>query len=136
MITASIFTHKLVIHCVYLTNSGVWVLQTSSSPYYTFYYDTMYCDGEEIEERALRHTVNTEDLMAYYHHSQPDLNNSTAVSMETSAPSATTLIWLEPPLYHDVYIADTIIMVAAGIAGPHWPMCLGLTFNIGCLFLF
>ncbi|KAM9485263.1 TBC1 domain family member 8-like isoform 2-T2 [Salvelinus alpinus] len=51
---------------------------TSSSPYYTFYYDTMYCDGEEIEERPLRHTVNTEALMAYYHHSQPDCNNSTA----------------------------------------------------------
>lgn len=81
-----------------MTNSGVWVLQTSSSPYYTFYYDTMYCDGEEIEERPLRHTVNTEALMAYYHHSQPGLNNSTAVSMETSAPSAITLIWLEPPL--------------------------------------
>ncbi|CAB1347141.1 unnamed protein product [Coregonus sp. 'balchen'] len=51
---------------------------TSSSPYYTFYYDTMYCDGVEIEERPLRHTVNTEALMAYYHHSQTDRNNSTA----------------------------------------------------------
>ncbi|XP_035605504.2 TBC1 domain family member 8-like isoform X1 [Oncorhynchus keta] len=51
---------------------------TSSSPYYTFCYDTMYCDGEDIEERALRQTVNTEALMACYHHSQPDPNNSTA----------------------------------------------------------
>uniref|UniRef100_A0A8C7MBP6 TBC1 domain family member 8B n=1 Tax=Oncorhynchus kisutch TaxID=8019 RepID=A0A8C7MBP6_ONCKI len=68
----------LHINCVYLTNSGVWLLQTSSSPYYTFCYDTMYCDGEDIEERAQRQTVNTEALMACYHHSQPDPNNSTA----------------------------------------------------------
>ncbi|KAM9448759.1 TBC1 domain family member 8-like isoform 1-T1 [Salvelinus alpinus] len=51
---------------------------TSSSPYYTFCYDTMYCDGEDIEEKPLRQTVNTEALMACYHHSQPDPNNSTA----------------------------------------------------------
>uniref|UniRef100_A0A674E6I3 TBC1 domain family member 8B n=1 Tax=Salmo trutta TaxID=8032 RepID=A0A674E6I3_SALTR len=66
----------LYINCVYLTNSGVWLLQTSSSPYYTFCYDTMYCDGEDIEERPLRQTMNTEALMACYHHSQLDPNNS------------------------------------------------------------
>uniref|UniRef100_A0A6Q2YPI6 TBC1 domain family member 8B n=1 Tax=Esox lucius TaxID=8010 RepID=A0A6Q2YPI6_ESOLU len=34
----------------------------SSSPYYTFCYDTKYCDGEEIEERPLRHTVNPDTM--------------------------------------------------------------------------
>ncbi|KAL0963691.1 hypothetical protein UPYG_G00309630 [Umbra pygmaea] len=49
--------------------------QTSLSPYYTFCYDTMYGEGENIEERPLRHTVNKEALMTCYHHPQPDPNN-------------------------------------------------------------
>uniref|UniRef100_A0A6Q2Z9S4 TBC1 domain family member 8B n=1 Tax=Esox lucius TaxID=8010 RepID=A0A6Q2Z9S4_ESOLU len=53
-------------------------LQASSSPYYTFCYDTKYCDGEEIEERPLRHTVNPDALMACYQHSEPDPNNCTS----------------------------------------------------------
>ncbi|XP_029936595.1 TBC1 domain family member 8 [Myripristis murdjan] len=43
---------------------------SSPTPYYTFYYDTMYCDGDEMEEQVLRNTVNTEALMTAFHHGE------------------------------------------------------------------
>ncbi|XP_071376256.1 TBC1 domain family member 8 isoform X1 [Centroberyx affinis] len=54
---------------------------SSPTPYYTFYYDTMYSDGDEVEEQVLRNTVNTEALMTAFHHNQPgaDGNNSKSV---------------------------------------------------------
>ncbi|XP_067109543.1 TBC1 domain family member 8 [Osmerus mordax] len=48
---------------------------SSPAPYYTFYYDTMYSDGEEIEDKALRHSLNQEALIAF-HNAQPDSESS------------------------------------------------------------
>uniref|UniRef100_A0A671W8X7 TBC1 domain family member 8 n=1 Tax=Sparus aurata TaxID=8175 RepID=A0A671W8X7_SPAAU len=45
--------------------------QSAPTPYYTFYYDTGFSDEEEIEEKVLRNTVNSEALMTAFHQSQP-----------------------------------------------------------------
>ncbi|KAM4730932.1 TBC1 domain family member 8 [Anableps anableps] len=49
---------------------------TSSTPYYTFYYDTGLSDEEEVEEQVLRNTVNSEALMTAFHQSQPGNNGN------------------------------------------------------------
>ncbi|KAM3862112.1 TBC1 domain family member 8 [Diretmus argenteus] len=49
---------------------------SSPTPYYTFYYDTMYSDGDEVEEQVLRNTVNTEALMTAFHHNQPGTDDN------------------------------------------------------------
>ncbi|XP_047457488.1 TBC1 domain family member 8 [Mugil cephalus] len=48
----------------------------SPTPYYTFYYDTGFSDEEEIEEKVLRNTVNSEALMTAFHQNQPGTNGS------------------------------------------------------------
>ncbi|XP_049584546.1 TBC1 domain family member 8 [Syngnathus scovelli] len=52
--------------------------RTSSclNPYYTFYYDTVCSDEEELEEQVLRNTVNSEALMTAFHHNTPGSNNN------------------------------------------------------------
>ncbi|XP_056145039.1 TBC1 domain family member 8 [Lampris incognitus] len=52
------------------------------APYYTFYYDTMYSDGDEIEEQVLRNTVNTEALMTAFSQSLPGSDDHDSKSME------------------------------------------------------
>ncbi|XP_013889024.1 TBC1 domain family member 8 [Austrofundulus limnaeus] len=49
---------------------------SSSTPYYTFYYDSGLSDEEEIEEQVLRNTVNSEALMTAFHHNQPGTNGN------------------------------------------------------------
>ncbi|KAJ8407390.1 hypothetical protein AAFF_G00279640 [Aldrovandia affinis] len=48
--------------------------QANSLPYYTFYYDTMYSDGEEAEsaQKAVRQEVNTEALISTFRQNQRD----------------------------------------------------------------
>ncbi|KAM6970593.1 TBC1 domain family member 8 [Aplochiton taeniatus] len=54
---------------------------SNPAPYYTFYYDTVCSDKEEIEQ-ALRNTVNTEALMTAFQHSQPASNTPNSKSLE------------------------------------------------------
>uniref|UniRef100_A0A9J7YWC1 TBC1 domain family member 8 n=1 Tax=Cyprinus carpio carpio TaxID=630221 RepID=A0A9J7YWC1_CYPCA len=53
----------------------------SSTPYYTFCYDTVQSDDEDssgsISDKALRHTVHT-DLVSTFHPSQSDAQNKTS----------------------------------------------------------
>ncbi|KAI9534425.1 hypothetical protein NQZ68_012658 [Dissostichus eleginoides] len=51
----------------------------SPTPYYTFYYDTGQSDEEEIEEKVLRNTVNSEALMTAFHQNQPGTNGNKSV---------------------------------------------------------
>lgn len=55
---------------------------SSPTPYYTFYYDTMYSDGDEAEEQVLRNTVNTEALMTAFHLEQPGGDAENSQSMQ------------------------------------------------------
>ncbi|KAK1903252.1 hypothetical protein KUDE01_006209, partial [Dissostichus eleginoides] len=51
----------------------------SPTPYYTFYYDTGQSDEDEIEEKVLRNTVNSEALMTAFHQNQPGTNGNKSV---------------------------------------------------------
>lgn len=64
--------------CLWRINSKHLLMffpQSSSMPYYTFYYDTSFSDEEEIEEQVLRNTVNSEALMTAFQHHQPGTSN-------------------------------------------------------------
>lgn len=64
------------VHGSFETFVPVFVLQSSTTPYYTFYYDTGFSDEEEIEEQVLRNTVNSEALMTAFHQHQPGTNGN------------------------------------------------------------
>ncbi|XP_034041839.1 TBC1 domain family member 8 isoform X2 [Thalassophryne amazonica] len=49
---------------------------SSPKPYYTFYYDTVNSDEDEIEDQVLRNTVNSEALMTAFHLNQHGTNGN------------------------------------------------------------